>query len=318
MAQKILIIGAGGLGTPAAWAIASSPALVPDRPLTISIIDPESVELSNLNRQVLFTMADLGKPKAELLAATLASLYPCAPIKYESICDSLNRTNIFHHLAGVDLVLECSDSTEVKFLVNDHCVTNGIPFIYAGVVGTAGQLLAYNSLEPRGGCLRCMFGDFTQHDLDQQTASCRQAGIVGPIAGQVGLAQGALAAAALSGASLPAPSLFWRFTEFGGKVTASGIVPDPDCALGCGLQHVTLLDMRKRTCPSTFVFTKLALEQMAEETVVDARYSSAESAANVSRSLREEGHRIIGTHRVDSETWRVLIQKRTIRLEELV
>jgi molybdopterin/thiamine biosynthesis adenylyltransferase len=326
MSFKIVIIGAGGLGTPAAWALATAdltaPASHPPTPIEITIVDPDQIELSNLNRQVLFQTSDIGLLKAEILAARLSQLYPSANLHFIPIIAKLDESNIDALLNEASFVLECSDSTAAKFLVNDYCVTNGIPFVYAGVVGTSGQLLHYTpsttQSASRGGCLRCLFGDFTESDYISQSTTCRQAGIIGPIAGEVGMYQGGLAAGFIAGLAPEHRSYLLRFNSFGLAQVTYPVPPSVDCPLGCGINNLTILDLRSRTCPSTFVFTKLALEQMAELTVIDARYSSAESARNVSRSLGEEGHRIIGSQQLDRQTWRVLIQKRTVPLEEKV
>lgn len=315
MPTRIAIIGAGGLGTPAAWAIASG--FKGGDSLEVSIIDPDKVELSNLNRQVLFQSADLGLPKAAVLAGRLSALYPNLQLGFLAVEAAVDAGSIFSLLEGAGIVLECSDSTETKFLVNDYCVARKIPFAYGGVVGTAGQLLEYAPGGSAAGCLRCLFGAFSAREIDSQTATCRSAGIVGPIAGQVGMWQGAFALAA-SRPGFHRESRLIRVGGFGRRVTQTAVEPSAECPLGCGIERLNLLDLRARTCPSTFVFTKVALEQMAEGAVVDARYSSAESASNVSRSLSQEGHSIIGSQQLDSTTWRVLIRKRNGRPMELL
>src|SRR5690606_38219964 len=83
-------------------------------------------------------------------------------------------------LAGsASLLIDATDSTETKFLLNDFCVAHGIPYCYAGAVGFRGQLLFYNpAREEKQGCLRCLFGDFTEEDYREQSTTCKAAGII--------------------------------------------------------------------------------------------------------------------------------------------
>jgi molybdopterin/thiamine biosynthesis adenylyltransferase len=174
--KKVLIVGAGGLGVPAALALAQ--AGVPH----ITLIDPEAIELSNLARQIIYRSGDIGVPKAQAAARRLAVLYP--QVRVQGIVDVLRPDNASALIAAHDFVIDGTDDPPTKFLINDTCVTVGRPFVYGGVLGFSGQ--AMTVIPRRTACLRCLF---EAPPLEGETASCRDAGILGPVAGFIGAVQ---------------------------------------------------------------------------------------------------------------------------------
>jgi molybdopterin-synthase adenylyltransferase len=170
---KILVVGAGGLGIPAAWALARAGAK------SLTLIDPDPVELSNLPRQFIFTDADIGRPKVEATRERLTERFPGVSIDAHTI--ALDESNAGALIGAHSFAIDATDSPSVKFLINDTCVRLGVPFVYAGVIGTSGQ--AMTVLPDRSACLRCLFEEPPGED---EAASCRDAGIVGPVAGAIG------------------------------------------------------------------------------------------------------------------------------------
>jgi molybdopterin-synthase adenylyltransferase len=181
-----LIVGVGGLGVPAAC------ALVRAGFADLGLIDPDLIELSNLPRQVIFGESDLGASKVIAAARHLIAILPCARI--ESMPTSLDAANAAEIIARFDFVIDATDSPATKFLINDVCVELRVPFVYGGVLGLAGQ--AMTVLPRTTACLRCLFEEPPD---EAEVASCREAGIIGPVAGAIGAAQAAEALSFVGG-----------------------------------------------------------------------------------------------------------------------
>ncbi len=291
---RIVVIGAGGLGTPAAWGVISGWPKV--RFLELVIIDPDKIELSNLNRQILFSATDVGANKAQVLSERVTLLQQSeavTSISITAIPELLTKGNISELLAGASFVIDATDSVETKFLVNDFCVINRIPFVYGGVLGLAGQALIVNPKSQSAACLRCLFGDFTVPDYEAQETSCRQAGIIGAVAGVIGFCQAEAALAYLLGPPTDSalPSQLIRFDGTNSVYSTTDVLPSIDCPLSCG-QRGMALDIRDKQCPTTFLYTKLALEKIAAGGRLTVRLGSKKSAENVSRTLIDEGYKL--------------------------
>lgn len=184
--KQILIVGVGGLGVPAAL------SLVHAGVGNFGLVDPDSVELSNLPRQIIFGETDIGVPKVIAAARRLAAILP--GIAIEPIQASLDATNATEMISRFDFVIDATDNPATKFLINDVCVEIGRPFVYGGVLGLSGQ--AMTVLPGRGACLRCLFEEPPD---EAEIASCREAGIIGPLAGAIGEAQAAEAISFVNG-----------------------------------------------------------------------------------------------------------------------
>jgi molybdopterin-synthase adenylyltransferase len=188
--KQILIVGVGGLGVPAALALVN--ARVPGLALRLTLVDPDLIELSNLPRQIIFGESDLGVPKVTAAARRLSAIAPAVAI--ESVQAALDTVNGAELIARSDFVIDATDSPATKFLINDVCVELGVPFVYGGVLGLSGQAM---TVIPRTtACLRCLFEEPPD---EAEVASCREAGIIGPVAGAIGAAQAADALAFVSG-----------------------------------------------------------------------------------------------------------------------
>ena len=307
MPFTITIIGAGGLGVPAAWGI--SRGWQNFGALHLRIIDPDLVESGNLHRQILFTESDIGRSKSEALCEALRTLSGTQEISFESVAVALDANNIETLLERSNYVLEATDSIATKLLVNDYCVTNAQAYCYAGAIGTGGQLLAY---EPRGeqpGCLRCMFEDYGADDEAEN--SCRRAGVLGPAVGYFGFLQAEQALRAAANTSERRGSYFQRFDLKTLRVHESIISAAPHCPLGCAHRAKQVLDLRTKRCPQTFLYTKLALEQLRGDEILDARYDSSETASSVQSSADEEGFRtLLPGREISKQTWRLLFKRK--------
>lgn len=170
---RVLVVGAGALGA------AVLLYLVPAGIGTIGVLDNDEVELSNLHRQVLYAMDDVGHPKAVAAAERLRRVNPDVEIKVHFL--RLHKENALQLISQYDLVVECSDNFPTKFLVNDACVMLGKPCIIGAALGFSGQLSVYNY--QGGPTYRCLIPD----PPDPLTIpTCANAGVMGMVPGIIG------------------------------------------------------------------------------------------------------------------------------------
>ncbi|HEY7168159.1 MAG TPA: HesA/MoeB/ThiF family protein [Candidatus Binatia bacterium] len=173
---RVLVIGAGGLGSPAAFYLAAAGIG------KLGLIDPDRVELSNLQRQILHSTAEIGSPKVESAAAKLNRLNPEVEMQVHPL--RLEEDNAAEILHGYDFIVDGSDNFPTKFLVNDTAIRLGIPFSHAGIVRLQGQLMTV--IPGRSACYRCFF---KEPPPLEEMLSCQQAGILGAVAGTIGTLQ---------------------------------------------------------------------------------------------------------------------------------
>src|SRR3989442_11618923 len=182
---RVVVIGVGGLGAPAATALAAAGVG------TLGLVDPDAVELSNLHRQPLYTGADVGRPKVEVAAERLRGLAPALRVKTRRARFGSPDAYL---LSGFDVVLDGTDTIAAKFVVNDAAILAGVPLVHAGVLGFRAQLLTV--LPGRSACYRCVFEEAPPPG---DVPSCQEAGVVGPVAVLAGALQAAEAIRLLAG-----------------------------------------------------------------------------------------------------------------------
>jgi molybdopterin/thiamine biosynthesis adenylyltransferase len=228
--NKILIVGAGGLGVPAAVALAR--AGIRD----FTIMDPDPVELSNLPRQIIYGEASIGTPKVVAAAKFFARNYADAAV--EPLMMRLDEANAAGIIRRYGFVIDATDSPATKFLINDICIALGRPFVYGGVLGLTGQ--AMTILPGHTACLRCLFEEPPD---EAESASCRDAGIIGPAAGLIGEVQAAEAIAWASG-RMPALAgmMLTLDSSTTGRIRPIAIAARPGC--GCGAAQFSGHDAR--------------------------------------------------------------------------
>ncbi|MDR2133096.1 MAG: HesA/MoeB/ThiF family protein [Clostridiales Family XIII bacterium] len=175
-AASVLIIGAGGLGAPAALYLAAAGVG------RIGIADADRVDLSNLQRQIIHGTGDIGKEKAESAAESMRAVNP--ETRVETHVCFVSAANIDALIAGYDFVLDGTDNFPAKFLINDACVLTKKPFSHAGIIRFRGQLMTY--VPGEGPCYRCAFNEPPPPDA---VPTCSQAGVVGAMAGVIGSLQ---------------------------------------------------------------------------------------------------------------------------------
>ena len=184
---KVLIIGAGGLGAPAALYLAAAGVG------TIGIADADVVDLSNLQRQVIHATADIGKPKVESAKESMLAINP--DITVNTYQEFIYSGNIAEIIADYDFILDGTDNFPAKFLINDACVLAGKPFCHAGIIRFSGQLMTY--VPGQGPCYRCVFKNPPPRDA---VPTCKQAGVIGAMAGVIGCLQAMEAVKYITGA----------------------------------------------------------------------------------------------------------------------
>ena len=173
---KVLIIGAGGLGAPAAMYLAAAGVG------TIGIADADEVDLSNLQRQIIHSTADVGKAKVQSAKETMQAMNPDVKVNtYRIFVDS---ETIGELIKDYDFIIDGTDNFPAKFLINDACVMAKKPFSHAGIIRFKGQLMTY--VPGEGPCYRCVFKNPPPKDA---VPTCKQAGVIGAMGGVIGSLQ---------------------------------------------------------------------------------------------------------------------------------
>ena len=173
---KVLIIGAGGLGAPAALYLAAAGVG------TIGIVDADVVDLSNLQRQVIHSTNDIGKKKVESAAETMRAINP--DVTVNTYYDFVSSANIMDLIRDYDFILDGTDNFPAKFLINDACVMAKKPLSHAGIIRFKGQLTTI--IPGEGPCYRCIFKNPPPKDA---VPTCKQAGVIGAMGGVIGSLQ---------------------------------------------------------------------------------------------------------------------------------
>jgi adenylyltransferase/sulfurtransferase len=218
-ASSVLVVGAGGLGTPAAVYLAAAGVG------KIGLVDYDIVQSSNLHRQVLYTEEDLGKKKVEVARSRLQRINP--HIKVETYDTRLDSTNALEVLRGYDIVIDGTDNFPTRYLVGDACVLLGKPDVYASVFRLDGQMIVFDKTGP---CYRCIYPDPPPSDA---VASCAEAGVLGVLPGIMGSLQAAEALKLILhiGEPLVGRLLVMSATEM--SFTEIKVGKNPDCPI-CG------------------------------------------------------------------------------------
>lgn len=207
-AARVLVIGAGGLGSPSALYLAASGVG------TLGVVDNDRIDVSNLQRQVLYDSASVGRPKAEVARQRLLALNPQIELVAHQV--ELRAANVREIFAGYDLVLDGTDRFTTRYLSNDACVILRKPLVSAAIHRFEGQALTY--VPGLGPCYRCLF---PEPPADGLVPNCAEAGVLGVLPGVMGTIQATEAIKLIVGAGEPLigrlltyDALAMRFEEF--------------------------------------------------------------------------------------------------------
>ncbi len=224
-ASSVLVVGAGGLGTPAAAYLAATGVG------RIGLVDFDAIEASNLQRQVLYSESDLGKSKVDILAARLEQVNPHISVKKHRT--KLTSSNTLKIMKDYRVIIDGSDNLPARYLVNDACAILGKPDIYASVFRLEGQASVFYAKE--GPCYRCLY---PEPPPPGSVPSCAEAGVLGVLPGIMGSIQATEAIKLILEEGEPLIGRLLLFDAADTKFTEFRIKKNPDCPV-CG-QHPTV------------------------------------------------------------------------------
>jgi molybdopterin/thiamine biosynthesis adenylyltransferase len=218
--SRVLLIGAGGLGSPAAYYLAAAGVG------TIGIIDSDVVEESNLQRQILHNTKRVGQYKAESARETLEALNP--DVKVITYIERLDETNVTRILADYDVILDGTDNFPTRYLLNDAALLANKPVVHGSVFRFEGQLTVFKPNE--GPCYRCLYPEPPPPEL---APSCAEAGVLGVLPGIIGLLQATETIKLLLGIGDPLVGRLMTYDGLAGEFSELHLFRDPACP-ACG------------------------------------------------------------------------------------
>jgi molybdopterin/thiamine biosynthesis adenylyltransferase/rhodanese-related sulfurtransferase len=222
--SRVLVVGAGGLGSPAAFYLAAAGVG------TLGIVDDDLVDRSNLQRQILHTDDRVGTPKVESARVTLTALNPDLRVVSHPV--RLTKDNVEEIFSGYDLVLDGTDNFPTRYLINDACVKLRLPNVHGAIYRFDGQLSVFWPACPEhpGPCYRCLFPEPPPAEL---APSCAEAGVLGVLPGVIGTLQAVEAIKILLGVGRPLVDRLVLYDALSQRFTELKVERNPDCAW-CG------------------------------------------------------------------------------------
>lgn len=219
-AATVGMVGAGGLGSPAGFYLAAAGVG------RIRIADPDSVERSNLQRQILHTDAGVGQGKAHSAAQALSALNPS--VRIEPLPERIDAANVESFLDGVDVVIDGADNFAARYLLSDACVKLGKPLVYGAVERFQGQVSVFDAGRQRGQapCYRCLF---PTPPPARFAPNCAEAGVLGVLPGVIGLLQATEAIKLILQLGEPLTGRLLHFDAKAMRFRETRLRPDPDC-----------------------------------------------------------------------------------------
>ena len=178
-AAHALIVGVGGLGNPAAQFLAAAGVG------TLTLVDADQVDLTNLQRQILFATTDIGRPKVDAASSRIAAVNP--EVRVETVARRVGETELAPLVAAADVVLDCSDNFATRHAVNRACVARSKPLISGAAIRFDGQIAVFDARDAANPCYHCLFGD----GGDFEETRCAVMGVFAPLVGIVGATQAA-------------------------------------------------------------------------------------------------------------------------------
>lgn len=217
---RVVVLGAGGLGSPAAYYLAAAGVG------TLVMADDDVVERSNLQRQILHADDRIGMSKLDSAAQALRGLNP--RVNLEGLPERVTSSNVEALLEGADVVLDGADNFQVRYLLNDACVKLAIPLVYGAVQRFQGQVSVFDAGRRRGQapCYRCLF---PQPPAPADAPNCSEAGVLGVLPGVVGMLQATEAIKLILGLGEPLVGRVLMFDALTMRFHETRLAPDPEC-----------------------------------------------------------------------------------------
>ncbi len=215
---RVLLLGAGGLGSPTALYLAAAGVG------TLGIVDDDVVDLSNLQRQVIHTTERIGTPKVDSAAETIKALNP--DVEVVGYPTRLDASNIIEIIGGWDIIVDGADNFPTRYLLNDASIRLGIPVVSAAILGFEGQLSVF--APGRGPCYRCLFRQPPPAEL---APSCGANGVIGVLPGTMGLLQATEVIKLIIGAGDPLIGRLLMYDALAASFTELKVRQDPECPI---------------------------------------------------------------------------------------
>ncbi|HVJ28293.1 MAG TPA: molybdopterin-synthase adenylyltransferase MoeB [Vicinamibacterales bacterium] len=226
---RVLCVGAGGLGSPAALYLAAAGVG------TIGLVEFDVVDVTNLQRQVLYTTSDIGRPKLTAAAERLTAMNPHVTIEPHAV--TLDASNAIDLVSKYDVILDGTDNFTARYLVNDACVLAGRPNAYGSIFRFEGQASVFAAKD--GPCYRCLHPEPPPPGL---VPNCAEAGVLGVLPGIIGTIQATEAIKLLLGIGEPLIGRFIIYDALRMRFRELKLRKDPDCAV-CG-EHPTIKELK--------------------------------------------------------------------------
>lgn len=217
---RVLVVGAGGLGSPAAYYLAAAGIGV------LGIVDDDVVDTSNLQRQILHRTADIGVHKTDSAAKRLRALNP--GVKVEKHTVRLDKSNVESIISGYDVIINGVDNFPSRYLLHDACFFGKKPLVEAGVLQFLGQMMTI--VPGEGPCYRCVF---PEPPPPGSVPSCQEAGVLGAVAGVIGILQATEAIKLILGIGRPSVGRIMIYEALSGSFREVAFRRNPKCPL-CG------------------------------------------------------------------------------------
>ena len=227
--SRVLLVGAGGLGSPVALYLAAAGVG------TLGLVDGDNVSLTNLQRQVLHGTPDVGRPKVDSAADSILRLNPDVEVEKHPLF--LSEDNALDIIRPYDFVIDGSDNFATKYLVNDACVMLGKSFCIGGISRYSGQVMTHR---PGTACYRCLF---PEPPMMKDVETCAMVGVLGSIAGMLGTVQATEAIKCLAGVGEPLFNALLTFDALTMNWQRLDFPKDEECAL-CG-KHPTITSLKE-------------------------------------------------------------------------
>lgn len=228
-AAKILMVGAGGLGSPSALYLAASGVG------EMTIIDPDVVDVSNLQRQILHDTSSVGVPKVESAKKRINEVNPF--VKVNAIQDQLSNENVRELIRNCDVVVDGTDNFQTRYMVNDACIFEGKLNVYGSIFRFDGQSTVF--CDPNGPCYRCLYPEPPPPGM---VPSCAEGGVLGILPGVVGVIQATEAIKLIIGKGRPLVGRLMLYDALDMKFRELKIRKDPSCPV-CG-ENPTITELQ--------------------------------------------------------------------------